>query len=493
MGLFSEPVKKRAQLLTLGIVLALFISSGGGAWAASDRPKELKESPAPPSSATAPQANGAFLGYKTAIEIALEQHPLLRKAKATALAAEALGDQTLGKYYPQIDAYGIQTGGTIRPLSGFNIGGAQNKPTSYVESGGFRADQLIYDFGQTAHKLLADRAGQDAAGKDVLTQKALVILTVQQAYLHCLRQKRLVDISEQTVRERGVLRDQIAVLFKRQLKSKLDLALISVELRDAEVQLVQAQNELRAAFAALNQAMGVQGPEQYTLEDIPVDSPSATLESLVNLALTERPELLENVDRIRQAEEHLRAAKALYLPTISALGMYGVIHFSDAPINQYPGSHSGQTNQWWGVGATVSVPLFTGFLIENRVAEAREQRYQAEKKKLDLSNSVALEVTDSYLNLRTAGQQIKVEEKEVEAARSALTLAKERYRLGLASVVDVTTATTDLLSAQVRLAEAQYAYKASAAALAFATGSGYQQFSSSSLGDQRFDNGVGGF
>jgi outer membrane protein TolC len=177
-------VRKRAQQLTPSVVLVLLISSVGAAWAASDRPQGPKESPAPPSSAAAPQAKGAFLGYKTAIEIALEQHPLLRKAKATALAAEAIGDQTLGKYYPQIDAYAIQTGGTIRPLSGFNIAGAQNKPTSYVESGGFRADQLIYDFGQTAHKLLAERAGQDAAGKDLLTQKALVILTVQQAYLH---------------------------------------------------------------------------------------------------------------------------------------------------------------------------------------------------------------------------------------------------------------------------------------------------------------------
>jgi outer membrane protein len=87
-----------------------------------------------------------------------------------------------------------------------------------------------------------------------------------------------------------------------------------------------------------------------------------------------------------------------------------------------------------------------------------------------------LEVTDAYLTLQTARQQIIVEEKEVESARSALTLAKERYRMGLSSIVDVTTATTVLLMAEVRLSEARYAIQASAAAVAFATGIGYQQF-----------------
>jgi outer membrane protein len=87
-----------------------------------------------------------------------------------------------------------------------------------------------------------------------------------------------------------------------------------------------------------------------------------------------------------------------------------------------------------------------------------------------------LEVTDTYLALQTARQQIIVEEKEVESTRSALTLAKERYRLGLASIVDVTTATTALLAAAVHLSEAQFALQANTAAVAYAIGKSYQDF-----------------
>lgn len=473
----STPSAATRQYLIMGFVTVCLLGSAGLAWSAQalNTHDGLQADPQPLRESL--PSKGAFLGYEAAIQIGLEHHPLLKKSKEIAMAAEAVVDQTKSKFYPELNAYAIQTGGTIRPLSGFNIAGAQNKPTSYVEEAGFRGDQLIYDFGQTAHKVLAEQAGKEATEKDILANKALVILRVQHAYIHCLRQKRLIEIAEGTVRERGVLRDLITTLHKRALKSKLDLDLISVELRSAEIQLLQAQNELRAAFAGLNNAMGVRGSESYTLETISVPATlPGTLETLIQQALENRPELRSSSDRIRQARENLHSAKALDLPTISTLGMYGVIHFSDAPLNQYGGAHAGQTNMWWGVGATMSIPIFTGFLNENKIAEARAQAHKTEQKKTDLANKIALEVTETYVELQTAEQQVKVEEKEVESARSALTLSKERYRLGLASIVDITTATTALLLAEVKLSEARYAVHAGAVALAYATGKGYLQF-----------------
>lgn len=423
-----------------------------------------------------PTAKGGFLGLKTAIGIGLGRHPLLKKAKQTAQAHDAVAEQTKSKFYPQVDGYAIQTGGTIRPLSAFNIAGAQNKPTSYVTSAGLRADQLIYDFGQTAHRLLASRARQEAAAKDVLTNKALVILRVQQVYLQCLRQKRLVGIAEAIVRELGLLRDQVTVLYKRHLKSKLDLNLIALEVSNAKVQLVQANNELLAAYAALNNAMGVQGLQEYTLENVSVGAPADPLPALTEHALLDRPELLGTLDRIRQSEERTQADKRLSFPTMSAMGMYGVIHFSDAPTNQFAGAHPGFTKQWWGAGFQLSIPLFTGFLIEHRVAESKAKQHKARQEKRDLSNRIRAEVSEAYFTLHTANAQVAVEAKEVEASRSALLLAKERYRYGLASIVDVTSAATALMAAAVRHSEAQYARDVSGVALTFATGRGYKEY-----------------
>jgi outer membrane protein len=423
-----------------------------------------------------PTTAGAFLSVQTAVEIGLTHHPFIRQSEETALMATATTEQAKARYYPWLDAYGIQTGGTIRPLSRFNIAGAQNKPTSYVESAGVLADQLIYDFGQTSHRVSAERYGKEAAFTDILSRRAAVIMHVKHAYIQCLSQLQLVKLTEEIVRERGVLRDQIVSLYKAQLKSKLDLDLVIVELKSAEAQLIQVRNDLRMAFATLNNAMGVEGVPEYTIEEVVEIPLNGKLDDLIQTALEARPELLSNAKRIHQAEERVNTAHALNYPTISAVGMSGVIHFSDAPLNQYGGAHVGQTNLWWGAAATISVPIFTGFLLENRVAEATQDKYKLEQRKNDTSNRVRLEVAQAFFTLQTVRVQIGVAENEVQAARSAWELASNRYRMGLASIVDVTNATTALLSAEVQLSDARYAVQTSSVALAYAVGKGYQQY-----------------
>ena len=417
-----------------------------------------------------PPAPQAFLSMTDAVQLGLVYHPLIRRAGETAQVAAATVGQAQARYYPWVDAYGIGTGGTIRPLSRFNIGGAQNKPTSYVESAGVLADQLIYDFGQTGHRVQAERYGEQAAHNDIVTRKATVITEIKQAYLRCLRQQRLVKLTEDMVRERGILKDQIATLYKNQLKSKIDLNLMIVELRAVEAQLIQVKNELQLAFAQLNATMGLQQAAEYTLDEPSQGIPEGTLEDLVVRALEDRPELRSQEKRISQADERVQAARALNYPTISAIGMSGVIHFSDAPTNQYGGSHPGQTNLWWGAAATVSIPIFTGFLLENRAAEAKQDRYKAEQRQRDVSNRVRMEVAEAYFTVQTAKQEIGVAENQVQAARSAWELASGRYRMGLASVVDVTTAATALLAAEVNLADARYGVQVAAVALEFSIG-----------------------
>ena len=59
----------------------------------------------------------------------------------------------------------------------------------------------------------------------------------------------IVQIAEETVRERGAIKSQIEALYRQQLKSKLDLDLVQVELTNAESLLIRARNDLKASFA----------------------------------------------------------------------------------------------------------------------------------------------------------------------------------------------------------------------------------------------------
>jgi outer membrane protein len=248
------------------------------------------------------------------------------------------------------------------------------------------------------------------------------------------------------------------------LKSKLDFGLVSVQSTDAEFLVIRARNDLEAAFAELNNAMGVEGSAAYALEDIPATvEPPRPLDALVAEALDRRPELLALKERMRTADHRIKAAGNLNFPTLQVVGSAGdTEHISNRPNLQEGG--------WWGVGAAVSVPLFTGFLIQNQVAEATAQQREAQAVYQAVAQNVRLQVKDSFLDLVTLIQQIKVAEQQVLIARETLSLAGQRYKLGLSSIVEVTQSEVAITAAETRLAETQYNTKIAEARLRYAVG-----------------------
>jgi outer membrane protein len=122
------------------------------------------------------------------------------------------------------------------------------------------------------------------------------------------------------------------------------------------------------------------------------------------------------------------------------------------------------------LGGVVSVPIFTGFLIQNQVAEATAQQREAQAVYLTATRDVRLQVTDSFLDVITLLQQVKVAQEQVTIAREALSLAGQRYRLGLSSIVEVTQSEVAVTAAETRLAETQYNAKIAEARLRYAVG-----------------------
>jgi outer membrane protein TolC len=421
---------------------------------------------------------GTPLNWEQAIRTALEKQPLIKMAEHEALESQALVKQIESANYPQVTGIVASTGGNTRVLANLGISGSLPKPTNYMTTPGLRVDYLITDFGRTAHRILSQKSLAASAEKDVLTSKALAILSVEQAYLTCLKQQRLVDISRSVLDERELIRQQTEGFYRRQLRSKLDLDFASVEANRAEVVLIKAQNNLALAFAALNAAMGLQGSGNYQLEPVTLSVlPSANPDSLVQDALNQRPELLGSKDRVQAAEEALQAAKALRFGSITSIG---TLAYSWWGREEQPSgtsvSNPGAKLGWYGAGGTSAVPLYTGGRIEGQIEEADARKGETQATTRSIANDIVLQVVRAYLSRLTAEQQIKVSEEKVAYAREALTLARERYKASLGSILDVTTATTDLLSAEVGLADAQYDYRASEAALAYATGAEYARY-----------------
>jgi outer membrane protein len=419
------------------------------------------------------------LTWEEAVKGGLAQHPLIKAAGHGVQETEAVTKQLAAVNYPQVSGLLSNSLGNTRVQGNLGISGSLPKPTNYLTTPGVRVDWLITDFGRTAHKILANKALAASAEKQVLTSKALVILNVEQAYLTCLRQQKLVTIATEILAERRLIREQVESMYRHQLRSKLDLDLASVEVARAEHDLIKAQNDLQTAYAALNTAMGRRDSTRYILEErSPSVSAAPPLEPLLRDALDRRPELLGSKDRTEAAAEALKAAQALHYGNVTALGAAGYAWWARQEVLSPRGNPNNPGAQlgWWGAGLESSTPLFTGFRLQAEVEQAEANHGAARATTRVIANDIVLQVAKAYLTRLTAEQQIKVAKDRVAHAREALALARERYKAGLASILDVTTATADLLAAETGLAEAQYSYLAGDSALAYATGAEYGRY-----------------
>jgi len=442
------------------------------------------ERPVAPASESMP--GGPFLSLEAAIRTAVQQHPQLERAQAGFLTARAITKQTKADRYPQLEASLAQGAGSIRVRSsdgaqvhtgtgrGFGLSGALPLSNQNMSTAGLLLNQLVTDFGYTTHRILASEATESASEKEILTKKAGVILNVQRAYYTCLMQERLVEIAGETLTTRKALRDQIQALYTRQLKSKEDYDLALIQVSDIELAQIRARNDLTQCFTALNNAMGMEGGTRYTLERVPIDVASPPpAEVLIQDGLKNRPELLGGQDRLQASQELLNAVKALNFGSVSAVGIAAVTQYYTA---HDVGVKDNETFPFWGFGATLRVPLFTGFMISNQVDEALHRKGEVAQEVQIIGNEVVLQAIRAYLSQVTAAEQIRLEDQRVALAQDALTLAQERYRLGLASILDLTTATAALFEAKSLLAEAQYVYKSSEAVVAYAAGKDYQKY-----------------
>lgn len=429
---------------------------------------------------------GFLLSLDEAIKTGLATHPLIERSHYRTLMAKALTRQTQGERYPWLEASIAGSIGAMRIVTtdgrtihdrgghGFDPGGALAKHNQNMLSGGFMLNQLISDFGYTAHRILATEANEAASEKEFLTHKALVILNVQKAYLNCLLQKSLITIAAETVKQRQAVRDQVQALYRHQLKSKVDLDLMLVEVSNAELSLIKAQNDLKQSFAALNNAMGLEGPDWYELERLSIQvTPSRAIETLVAAGISDRPELLGNRDRLVASEELLKAVKALNFGSLSAVGSIGMTKYGEVHDGGIPPDGEAP---FWGFGASMKLPLFTGFRIQNQIKEASHRKGETEEELQSLANEIVLQIVRAYLTKATNAEQITLEQERVTLSKEALLLAQERYRLGLSPIVEVVRATAVLFESESRLAEARYIYKTSESVVAYATGQEYKRF-----------------
>jgi len=429
--------------------------------ASAQTPVTVQTPPAPQPLQPAPQVaqTAQSLTLQQAEQIAIQNHPQIQASQDLALAAKQQVREARSAYYPTAlgSLTGVEAEHDSRVAAGF-----LNNPIIYDRySNGIDVNQLVTDFGRTHELSKSSDLHAQAVQENVVLSRADVLLGADSAYYGALKAQAILQVAQETVKDRQVVADQISAMARNQLKSDLDVSFANVDLSQAQLLLIQAQNDLQASFADLSAALGYGDARTFTLTEEPLPpAPSADLPQFLAQASMQRPELIGERLNVNSANSFATAERDLVLPTVSAMGAAGLIPYRQDTL----------ASRYAAAGVNVNIPIFNGFLFSARTSEAKF-RAQAEEQNLrDLQDRITRDVTQAWLNANSAFQKLSVTEQLYQEASLAVNLAQARYNLGLSSIVELTQAELNLTLGEIARVSARYDYQTQVSILNFQVG-----------------------
>ena len=391
-----------------------------------------------------------LLSVQNAQALALKNNPQISFARLTALASQQVTREVRSNLWPtaRIDLTAVDT----------NPG----NPVIYQRAAaGATVSQLITDFGRTTNLVASANLAAKAENQNALATKEQILLAVDQAFYNSLQAQAVLTVAEQTVKDRQTVSDQVGALFKSKLKSELDFSFANVNLAQAKLLLLDAQNNVNSAEATLSAVLGFQSLQNFQLAEdtTPTAAPPDNVDDLISNAFTMRPEILALEFQSESAQKFQKAERDLLFPDVRALGAVG-----DTPVR------NPVISSWYGaVGVNVDIPIFNGFLFSARAREAALRAQAAQERVRDIRARIARDVRTSWLNAKTAYERLAVSQQLLDQANLALNLSQARYKLGLGSIVELSQAQLQLTQAQISSVAAGYDYRLALAVLQYQT------------------------
>ena len=380
--------------------------------------------------------------------LAIQNNPQFTRAALTASAAHQVPAQYRASFEPSIS--GLLTGVGADDGSRLAAGTLSNPVIFHRVGSGLSLGQMITDFGRTTNLVQMSKLAADAQDQATETTRAEILLDTGRAYFGLLRAEAVMKVADQTVAARQLVADQVTALAQSSLKSTLDVSFANVNLAEAKLLQVQAQNDVQAADANLATALGLPGESRFIVSDEPMPPPLADrVEGLIQQAIEDRPELKDLRLRQSAADRFAKAEHDLYFPSIGISGSAGLV----------PTGNSTIPSRYGAVGVNVTIPIFNGGLFKARQTEAELKARAATQNTSDLENRIVRDVRVAWLNATTAYDRLALTQQLLDEAQLALDLAQSRYDLGLGSIVELSQAQLSLTSAQIANASARYDYQ----------------------------------
>lgn len=324
------------------------------------------------------------------------------------------------------------------------------EPWSYND--GLSLNMTLFNGGQSLYDIQTAKANVASAEASGVSQEFQVALDVSQQFYNALAARESEDAAQGQLELAQQQLRYSSIRVQSGAATKSDSLRSLIQLGNAQLALLTAQTNLRAADASLTRMIG----SDVTVTAAPADTVLPPLDSLA-LDTASLSRLADNGPAVRQARSALaaarasrRASRAPYLPTVTAgysrsgsgIGKFG--------LSSDPFTYGGRLN------FSVSYPLFNGFSRETQVVRADVAEDNAAAALRDTRLAARQLLVQNLDLLRTAQQRVSVQEISVAAANEDLRVQQLRYNAGASTLLDVLTSQNQLSQAETALIQARF-------------------------------------
>jgi outer membrane protein TolC len=386
-----------------------------------------------------------------ALELALRSQPAMVQARQDVRVADAQERQTVAAYLPSLSA-----SGNTSKSSSTRIDATTGLPVTtlsqYSSQLGFSANWDLFTGLRRGSQHSAANATTDQREATLRRQEYTIVLSTKQTFFQALAFHELVNVQQTRLRRADEQLKLTSERLRLGATTRSDSLRARVEYGNAQLALINAQNNLRNAQASLGRVIQVEGLVMAAYDSaLEVRLPPLDTATLMREALAAAPSVREADAAVAVTRATKNASRATYFPVISLGGGYNFAA-SDQIIA------GGQYLPTWNFRLNFSYPLFNNLTRETSMVTADANVQSSLARARDSRLAVSTGLTQYIAALDAAAAKIDVSLVSVAASEEDLRMQRERYRLGAVTIIEVLTSQGNLDQAQVDLVQSRYDY-----------------------------------
>ncbi|MFM6929495.1 MAG: TolC family protein [Bdellovibrio sp.] len=338
-------------------------------------------------------------------------------------------DASKSGYMPQVSAsLGYAKSGNNSSIASTSTG------DSYTAA--ITASQNLFNGFADSAKVDQARGQSRVSEASLRSTKSQVSYDLKSAFATALYAKDSLKITEDIIKRRNDNMRIVELRYDSGRENKGSLLLSQAYFKQAKLDNLKAQHNREVSQSDLKKVTGLNVSESLEIkDDIPLNTPSAVNPDF-NAIATGTPDRQKYEAQIEVSQGALESTKSGFFPSLDLTGSVGQIG-----QNFYPNDYDR-----WSVGATLTLPLFSGGKDYYSTKSVASQLYAAKANLAGIEGSLLSTLKRAFATYVESVEQVAVDEAFLTAARTRADIARSKYNNGLMSFEDWDNIENDLIN-----------------------------------------------